>query len=252
MCLPTGTSRYGREVLVAAALVPSTALLVPGAAGRADVLPDERAAALTAVATMLEAAPDVVVVVPPGPASVLLGRLRPTLVAAGIDDKRLGWQPRPTAGAGATTPVDDVASAVGLLLLDQTGWRGPVELAPAGVTDGATQRMRGDELVARRRTGLLLVGGLSARHGPDGPLATDERAAPLDDVLVADLTDLSPGARSRLAAVPAHLASVLAISAWGPWQVLLGAAPPDAPRAVLHHAGAPFGAAYATISWRWS
>ena len=116
--------------------------------------------------------------------------------------------------------MDDVASAVGLLLLDQTGWRGPVELVPAGVTDGATQRMRGDGLVARRRTGLLLVGGLSARHGPDGPLATDERAAALDDALVADLTDLGPGARSRLAAVPAHLASVLAISAWGPLSLI--------------------------------
>jgi hypothetical protein len=111
--------------------------------------------------------------------------------------------------------------------------------------------MRGDALVAgARRVGLLLVGGLSARHGPDGPLATDERAAAVDAAVLADLVDLGPAARARLADVPAHLARVLAISAWGPWQVLVGAASGDA-TVVTQHASAPLGAAYATVSWRW-
>jgi hypothetical protein len=238
-------------VLVAAALVPPTALLVPGAAGRGDVLAVERSAALAAVGTVVAAEPDVIVVVPPGPGPVLVGRLLPSLAAAGLDDDGLGWTPRPTSGAGRAVRITDVATSVALLLLDRAGWTGAVEVSPASPTDGATQRMRGDALVAgARRVGLVLVGGLSARHGPDGPLATDERAAAVDGGVLADLTDLGPAARARLAAVPAHLARVLAISAWGPWQVLVGAAPGDA-TVVTRHASAPLGAAYATVSWRW-
>lgn len=236
---------------MAAALVPPTALLVPGAAGRGDVLAAERSAALAAVGTVVAGAPDVVVVVPPGPGPVLVGRLLPSLAAAGLDDDRLVWTPRPTSGAGRAVRIADVATSVALLLLDQAGWTGAVEVSPASPTDGATQRMRGDALVAgARRVGLLLVGGLSARHGPDGPLATDERAAAVDAGVLADLADLGPAARARLAAVPAHLARVLAISAWGPWQVLVGAAPGDA-TVVTRHASVPLGAAYVAVSWRW-
>jgi hypothetical protein len=239
-------------VLVAAALVPPTALLVPGAAGRADVLADERATALDAVRILVDAGPEVVVVVPPGTGPVALGRLRPSLAAAGVDDAALDWSPRPTRGAGRGRRVDDVAAAVGLLLLDHAGWGGPVEVLPAPPTDGATLRMRGDELAnGARRVALLLVGGLSARHGPDGPLATDERASSVDAAVLADLIDLDGPARSRLAGVPAHLAGVLAISAWGPWQVLVGAAPGN-PASVTHHASVPFGAAYAILAWGWS
>lgn len=238
-------------MLTAAALVPPTALLVPGAAGAAEVLPAERAAALDAVSDVVAARPDVVAVVAPGSGPVRVGRMRPSLAAAGIDDARLAWPRRPSAGAGRVLVVDDVAAAVGLFLLERAGWTGPVELVPTGPSSAATLRMKGHDLVALRRWGLVLVGGLSARHGPDGPLATDGRAAPLDAVLAADLGDLDAPARSRLTAVPSRLAAALAISAWGPWHVLLGAAPGDPARARTHLVSAPLGAAYAAVSWLW-
>ncbi len=254
-------------MLVAAALVPPTALLVPGASGATPVLGVERAAAVAAATAVRAARPDVVVVVAEGrgPGRHVPGRLQPSLAAAGVDDARLGWAPRASYGRGRATVVEDVAAAVGLLLLDRAGWTGPVELAtvagPAGGADPAQLRSVGARLVVGRPTALLLVGGLSARRGPDGPLDTDERAAVVDDAAVSDLADLGPAARSRLAAVPAVLAVELAISAWAPWQVLLGAvdAPEPAPAAesapvpttVRHHVSAPFGATYATLSWRW-
>lgn len=238
-------------MLVAAALVPPTALLVPGASGTGDVLAAERRAALAAVRTVVAERPDALALVVPGTGPVRVGRMRPTLAAAGVDDAALGWPPEPTAGAGRVLVVDDVPAAVGLLLLHRAGWRGAVDLVPAGPTDGATLRMTGDRMVRLRRWGLVLVGGLSARHGPDGPLATDDRAAPLDDVLAADLADLDGPARARLRAVPSRLATTLAISAWGPWQVLLGAVPGDPARSRTHRVSAPLGAAYAALSWQW-
>lgn len=238
-------------MLVAAALVPPTALLVPGASGGADVLAAERRAALAAVRTVVAERPDALALVVPGTGQVRVGRMRPTLAGAGIDDAGLGWAPEPTAGAGRVLVVDDVPAAVGLFLLHRAGWRGAVDLVPAGPAEGATLRMTGDRLVRLRRWGMVLVGGLSARHGPDGPLPTDDRAAPLDEVLAADLGDLDGPARARLTTVPSRLASTLAISAWGPWQVLLGAVPGDPARARTHRVSAPLGAAYAAVSWQW-
>ena len=246
-------------MLVAAALVPPTALLVPGASGATPVLGVERAAAVAASTAVRAARPDVVVVVVAGrgPGRHVAGRLHPSLAAAGVDDARLGWAPRASYGRGRATVVDEVAGAVGLLLLDRAGWTGPVELAVVGAGDPAELRAVGARLVAGRSAALLLVGGLSARRGPDGPLATDERAAVVDDAAVSDLADLGPAARARLAQVPAQLAAELAVSAWAPWQVLLGAvdgpdgAPVATPTTVRHHVSAPFGATYATLSWRW-
>lgn len=246
-------------MLVAAALVPPTALLVPGASGAVPVLGVERAAAVAAVTALRVARPDAVVVVAPGPdgGRYAVGRLHPSLAAAGVDDARLGWAPRASYGRGPAVLVDEVGAAVGLLLLDRAGWTGPVELRTVGGTDAAELRACGERLVEDRSTALLLVGGLSARRGPDGPLPTDERAAVVDDAVVSDLADLGPAARARLGAVPSQLALELAMSAWAPWQVLLGAV--DAhdeaatpPRAVRHHVSAPFGATYAAMSWRWS
>lgn len=245
-------------MLVAAALVPPTALLVPGVSGATPVLGVERAAAVAAATAVRAARPDVVVVVVEGrgPTWHATGRLRPSLAAAGVDDARLGWVPRASYGRGRATVVDEVAGAVGLLLLDRAGWTGPVELTVVGRADPAELHGVGAGLVADRSAALLLVGGLSARRGPDGPLDTDERAAVVDDAAVSDLADLRPAARARLAAVPAQLATELAISAWAPWQVLLGAVdgpqpPPVAATTVRHHVSAPFGATYATLSWRW-
>lgn len=274
-------------MLVAAALIPPTALLVPGASGATPVLGVERAAAVAAATGVRAARPEVVVVVAPGrsPGRHAVGRLRPSLGAVGLDDARLGWPPRPSHGRGPAVVVDDPSAAVGLLLLDRAGWTGPAEVVTLTDVDPVALGTLGADLVRGRNAALLLVGGLSARRGPDGPLERDERAALFDDAAVSDLVDLGPAARARLAAVPRDLAVQLDVSAWAPWQVLLGAVaasdeptaagtddpasdrvpevapagvtPPTpaasgrAPAVVRHHVSAPFGATYASISWRW-
>lgn len=272
--------------MLAAVLVPETALLVPGAAGSADVLPELRAAASAAVADLVAVRPERVLVVAarhpsrPSPGAGpsrepgarahgagphgaglngadlhdgdvlhLSGPMHPTLAAAGVDDAGLGWVVPVSPGS---VPVRDVAPSVALHLLWRAGWQGEthVTVVPA---DADAARKVGAERVTDR-TGLLLLGSLSARRGPDGPLPDDERAPQVDAQVLADLTSLGgPGhtqARQRLAEVPAATATELAVSAWAPWQVLC-AAIGDEPRlrAVERWSGAPYGAGYAVVSW---
>src|SRR5689334_178266 len=105
-------------MLVAAALVPDTALLVPGAAGEADVLVGLRTAAVEAVDVVVEAEVRTVVVVAPGPvARELSGTVRPSLGAAGVPDDLLWWPVDPVALPGPGRDVPAVASAIGLHLL---------------------------------------------------------------------------------------------------------------------------------------
>lgn len=236
-------------MLVAAALVPETALLVPGASGATEVLDDVRAAALAATVELVHARPDRLVVVTacgaPGDL-VRTGPLRPTLRAAGIDDATLGWGP-----AGTEPPatwVQEVPAAVGLLLAHAAGWTGDLHLVTVGSHDAADVRALGRRLVeGPARVALLLTGSLSARRGPDGPLPDDPRAPAFDESVLADLAELGPQAVDRLAAVPRSLATELAVSAWAPWQVLLGAGPES--RGAVRWTGAPFGATYVVVSW---
>ena len=258
-------------MLAAAVLVPDTALLVPGAAGAARVLADERDAAVAAVTALVGAVDRVVVVAPgPGPVAarregdgpawargdVAVGAWLPSLTAAAIDDAVLGWAATATTppagspdGAGVTT-VTDVPAAVGLHLLARAGQRRPVGLLRAGGTDAGALTAAGARAVAGDdAVGLLLVGSLSARHGLAGPLPHDERAPGVDDEVVADLLALTPAARDRLRAMPADLATTLAISAWRPWLVLLGALPGDGWHGTAHTVSDPDGARYAVLSW---
>jgi hypothetical protein len=242
-------------VLAIAVVVPETALLVPGAAGRAIVLDDVRAAALDAVREVVRAAPDRVVVVAPGPVDRVLDPPgRPSLAAAGVADAALGWQP---AGPQSDGPGPGVGASVALLLLAHSGWQGPVtvvEVAPGG-RDGTRVgglRALGVELAAEPgRLALLVAGSLSARHGPAAPLADDERAAPLDAAICDDLAAGDPPALWRLGAIPGSLAADLAVTAWAPLQVLLGAAAGAGPlESAVRRRAAPFGVPYLVALWR--
>ncbi|WP_199423771.1 hypothetical protein [Actinotalea solisilvae] len=242
-------------MLVGAALIPDTVLLVPGAAGRADVLGRERDAALDALATLLATAPDLVVVVVPvtrGPGgSPTRGHEVASLGPAGLPDDGLGWPAVPRAPGDDRSPSGGVAAAVGRRALVAAGWRGPTAVLVAGGRDPRALAHEGASVAdASARVALLLVGSLSARRGPDGPLPTDDRAPDVEDAVVADLLSLDAPALDRLVAVPAHLAGELAVSAWGPWQVLAGAArgAPLAPGRLLARS-APFGATYVVAAW---
>lgn len=260
-------------MLVAASLVPATALLVPGAAGRAEVLVDLRARALDVVAALLAAGPELIVVVAPGSIDRDLdGPVRAGLGSAGVPDDRLGWSLPASFAAHGAAPVVGVAASVGLLLLARSGWVGPVrvlEVAPcdeaavvgATTTRAAHLRALGARLVdagsgsgagerhGGGRVGLVVAGSLSARHGPDAPLADDERAPAYDAAVLADLADGGPAARARLGDLDGAVAGELAVTGWGPWQVLLGAVGAGEVDAAVLAAGAPFGAQHVVATW---
>lgn len=247
-------------MLLTAVLMPETALLVPGAAGTAEVLTDERSAVLGALRDLVVAGPSRVVVVAPAPRSVALsGSLRPRLTAAGIDGGSTWTAP---AAPGPAVEVTDVGPAVALLALEAAGWSGETSVLLVGPEPGAlrTATTGLEELgaggghgqrEASEQVGLVLVGSLSARRGPGAPLPEDDRAHPTDDAVLRDLLDLGPDARARLAAFPAALAEELAISAWAPWQVLVSVVGTDRRwRGDLRLASAPLGATCAVIVWR--
>jgi hypothetical protein len=251
-------------MLVAAALVPDTALLVPGAAGAADPARALAAAAARAVEAATADA-DLVVVVAPGPADrELVGEARGTLAPVGVPDRALrGPVPVLTAGGDEThagwptsTGVPAPATAVAIHLLAGAGRTAArlVEVAN-GVADGRAGRLQtlGREIAGprERRTALVVVGSASGRHGPDAPLADDDRAPGYDAALLAELADADAEARARLGGLDAGLARELAVTGWAPWQVLVGAASTATTVAAeLRHAEVLAGAQHAVLLWR--
>ena len=276
-------------MLSLAVLVPDTPLLVPGAAGRAHVLDAERAAAGLAARSLVRIAPDrVVVVASARVARVLEGHVRASLAAAGIADAELGWAARsvPTGApsaldVGGVAPTASAAATVALLLLASAGWTGPVtvvEVAPPAIVGGDELRALGRSLAAGAdRVAFVVAGSLSARNGPGALLAEDDRAAGVDAALLASLDGLAapaapaaPGAPA-VPAVPAApadlaptsaldplapstgaLAAELAVTAWAPLQVLLGAvgeAAPGASGADVPLVTRPFGVTYVVTTW---
>ncbi len=264
-------------MLRAAALIPPTVLLaLPSAPAPFD---DVRRRASAEVERLVGAGAERVVVVVPGPVGVAReagapvsrsgGAWHPSFRAAGIDDVRSGLagvvvgrsaqdanedDGAPGDRLARSTVVDDVPSAVGLSLLARAGWSGPVEVVAAGGSDAVALRDLG-RLIGRDDVVLLLVGGLSARRGPGAPLAEDPRAVEVDTAVAQDLASLGrPGAAdvsARLAAMDPALALELAISAWAPWQVLLGALAETGPAlAAVASVSVPAGATYAVVGWR--
>ncbi|GEM00282.1 hypothetical protein [Cellulomonas terrae] len=238
-------------MLVVAALVPDTALLVPGVAGDADVVGGLRAAAVEAVAQVVAADVASVVVVAPGPVPrELSGTVRPSFGAAGVPDDLLRWPVHavPLPGDGSDVPA--VPSAVGLHLLLQARRRTGVRVVEVtGQQDAGALAALGHTLVADGPTGLVVVGSGSGRHGPDAPLADDALAPDHDARLLADLADAGPAARARLAGDDAELAAALAVRGWAPWQVLVGAAGDGPVQARVLAESTELGAQHAVLVW---
>ena len=264
-------------MLHAAALIPDTALLVPGAAGGLSARDEDpartlRAAAVVAVAESLAGCDRVVVVAPGRADRQVEPPVRGSLAAAGVPDEMLRWPAPGPAGA----VLVGVPAAIGLFVVaravahrDTGGDARVVEVgsggrhggrSPAGAAGRTTRRRTGRatelqalgaELVASgRRTALVVVGSPSGRHGPDAPLADDPRAPGYDHAVLADLADAGPAARARLAALDPALAAELAVTGWAPWQVLLGAAgeAPVGSRLLVDEVLA--GACHAVLTWR--
>ncbi|NHT18325.1 hypothetical protein, partial [Cellulomonas sp. IC4_254] len=98
---------------------------------------------------------------------------------------------------------------------------------------------------------VVVVGSLSARHGPDAPLADDPRALAADDALLAALAD-GPAALARaLDVLGADGARYLAVSGRSPWRAALALLPGDATaESTGLHAEVVAGAQHAVAAWR--
>jgi hypothetical protein len=226
-------------MLTSAALCPSTPLLVPELGGRHPALPELRRAVDDAVATMLDAGPDLVAVVGAAPvtatwpvdAAVDFGPFRGEATADG------DALPLPLA-LGATL-LRDAGHAGG------TRFQGVAPDAPPDACAGL-----GRELAAAAGTvALLVVGDGSARRSLTAPGWFDGRAAPFD---AATERAVRGGDLRALLAVDPDLATALQAGGRPGWQVLAGAADGLSSRSRVGYADAPLGVGYLVAAVRFS
>ena len=195
------------------------------------MLPGLRDACARAVAELVQAGPEVIVVA--GPAAE---------TAEWDPDCRLDLSAyAPSLGPGGR-PGLPLALGLGALLLDQAGYTGPRILrAVAGSEPAAACLSLGAELATRPGTALLAMGDGSARRSTSAPGYLDERAVPFDSGVEKAVRD---GDLATLAGVDAALAQELMATGRPAWQVLAGALGPARPVTEILYTGDPFGVAY--------
>ncbi len=228
--------------------LPDTALLVPGAAGRADPAAGLRDAAVAALADLAggdDGDPGVgrvVVIAPARRGRFLPHPVAPGLGGAGLDLPDLA----PPALDGA--PRADVPASVALVLLRAAGVAAPVDVVEI---DRAADHVVAAHDSSAAPSAVVVVGSLSARHGPDAPLADDPRAPAVDDALLAALAE-GPAALARaLDDLGADGARDLAVSGRAPWRTALALLPAGAlAEAATVHPEVVAGAQHVVAAWR--
>ena len=229
-------------MLIAAAVCPHPPLLVPEVTGASDPAASEldrlRTACRDAVAVLIGAAPDLLVVAggagqtteyPPGPG----GSLRDFGVPF-------------TVGAD---PVLPLSLTIGKWLLagvvpprPPVTWQGI-----ASGTATADCLSLGEKLAALApRVALLAMGDGPGRRARGVPGATDPGADGYDRQVTAALAAADPGA---LAALDPGRDQELFVAGRAAWQVLAGAASAGAFTADLRYAAAPFEVSYYVATW---
>jgi hypothetical protein len=237
-------------VIVSAAICPCPPLLARELTGQALLLPELRDACAAAVAHLVSARPDVVVVTGPDAAT------RGWDAAARLDltayAPALGLHAGPSAGRQGA-PALPLALGIGGLLLDAAGYAGPRAYQGIDAAAAPDECLRlGRELAAAaRRVALLAVGDGSARRLPTAPGYLDERAEPFDAAVERAVRD---GDLAAIAALDPALAADLLAAGRAAWQVLAGAFVPDSPglpdsptagpRTEIKYCAAPLGVAY--------
>jgi hypothetical protein len=204
------------------------------------VLPELRDACVRAVAELVRADPEVIVVA--GPAAETAEwdpESRPDLSAYA-----------PALGPGGR-PGLPLSLGLGALLLDQAGYTGRRVLqAVAGHEPALACTALGAEWAATATgtatgtgaTAMLAMGDGSARRSTAAPGYLDERAVPFDTA-VEDA--VRAGDLAALAGVDPALARDLMATGRPAWQVLAGAlGPAQRPATDILYADAPFGVAY--------
>ncbi|MEU6845555.1 class III extradiol dioxygenase subunit B-like domain-containing protein [Streptomyces sp. NPDC046716] len=233
-------------MLVAAAVCPCPPLLVPEvAAGAAPELDAARAACDEALAKVVAAAPELIVVVGEGARTRFheagaRGSFRPFGVDA---DVLLG---PPPGAPEATLPP---SLAVGAWLLARAGWTGPVR--GYEVEGGRSRPVNGEDGVRLAsladRVGLLVMGDGTACRTVKAPGYLDERAEGVDALIAAALRGLD--ADGTLARLDADLSRELKVSGRDPWQILAAAWGDENGTGELLYEDAPYGVGYFVASW---
>jgi hypothetical protein len=202
-------------VITAVVSVPNPPLLLPGMTGAPVVEVEElRAACLTAIGTLRDCASVVIV-----------------------------------AGVRAADSTPPLALAVARALLSQGAHTGSVRDVTVSVSATTTECAAvGRALaVAPDPVGLLVMADGSARRTLKAPGYLDDRAAPFD---AAVLAQLETGDWSGLLELDVRLADELLVAGRAPWQVAAAALTGTDLAVTLHYQGDPFGVWYPVLSYR--
>jgi hypothetical protein len=228
-------------VISAAALVAHPPLLFRELGGAQDPVADLRAAALDAVRVVVRDADHVTVV---GPADVARG----WDVSDGIDVRRFG-----TTGERVSHEAMPQSLGVGVRLLDEAGWAGPVELVAVrwDAGRGDVEELAEAILARTDHTAVLLLGDGSARRGAKSPGHLDDRAFAFDDRVGRALAE---GDASSLAGLDVEPARDLMLPGSATFRLLgeLAGRQVGPPRATLTYRAAPHGVSYFTATWLFS
>jgi hypothetical protein len=201
-------------VITAVASVPNPPLLLPGMTGNPVAEVEELRAACLAAIGALRHCPSVIIV-------------------AGV------------RSADSTPPL---ALAVARALLSQAGHTGSVRDVTVSVHATTTECVAlGRALAAAPApVGLLVMADGSARRTLKAPGYLDERAAPFD---AAVLAQLEAGDWPGLLELDARLAEQLLVAGRAPWQVAAAALTGTDLAATLHYQDDPFGVWYPVLSY---
>ena len=232
-------------MIVAAAFCPHPPLLAPplaqGAAGELDGL---RAAADAAIAAVLAARPDRLLLVGAGERSQLHSPLaRGSLAGYGLDrEVHLG---SPSCGGALELPL---SLTIGAWLLERTAGPRSGALGLSVGPDYRRSRAAADVLglVEAAAIGLVVLGDGSARRTATSPGSLDERAEPFDAAIEAAL---AAGDADALAEVDLELAADLLCAGAPAWAAAGDLLAGTAWAATLRWSGAPYGVGYAVADW---
>lgn len=228
-------------MIVAAAFVPSTPLLVPAvASGAAAELDDLRRACTAALSAACAAAPEQVVVVGAGRHDAVHVTGTGTFRGFGVD---LDVPLDPAHPHASELPL---ALSVGAWLLAQVGWPGDrraLELDPAGDPRSAGADLA---LASTRRTALLVVADGSAARTEKAPAGHHPGSAAFDAAVAAALRSGDP---ATLASIDRALASEVSSGGWPAWAAAAAALDQAEYDAELLAEDAPYGVGYLVATW---
>jgi len=243
-------------MLTAAAVCPHPPLLIPeatGAPGAGDAeLGRLRAACDQAIAALLAGPSDLIVVVGSDPETTRAIQY-PTDAVAGLHEFGVPFTLGGPPGGQDGSPVLPLSLTIGKWLLSRaTAGPGAPHAAWWGIAAGAAPAEcleLGRRLATLApRVAMLAMGDGAARRARGAPGAVDPEADRYDGQVAAALAAGDPAA---LAALDPGQDRRLFIAGRAAWQVLAGAAGPEADRfdAHLRYHGVPYEVTYVVASW---